>query len=131
MTGIDTNILVRYFVKDDPHQTRLAVTFLRGRTPSDPGWVSLTALAELAWVLAYSYKRKRTEILQVIEMLLLSEDIVVESERIAMQALTIFRNGKADFPDCLICMLAKGAGCDRVFTFDRMSARDAGMELLS
>jgi predicted nucleic-acid-binding protein len=131
MTGIDTNILVRYFIKDDPLQTPLAARFLRGRTPSGPGWVSLTVLAELAWVLSYSYKRKRAEILQVMDMLLASEDIVVEREQVAMQAVTIFRNGKADFPDCLIYALAKTAGCDRVLTFDRMSARDAGMELLS
>jgi predicted nucleic-acid-binding protein len=131
MIGIDTNILVRYFIKDDPYQTPLAVTFLRSRTRSDPGWVSLAVLAELAWVLASSYKRKRTEILQVIELLLASEDIVVEHERVAMQALTLFRNGKADFPDCLICAMAMSAGCGRVFTFDRIAARDAGMELLS
>jgi len=47
--GLDTNILVRYFVKDDPEQTRQAVNLIYALSPTEPGWVGLAALLELVW----------------------------------------------------------------------------------
>jgi predicted nucleic-acid-binding protein len=44
--------------------------------------------------------------------------------------LNLYRNTRADFADCLIAASAKAAGCSRTVTFDRIAARDAGMELI-
>jgi predicted nucleic-acid-binding protein len=46
-------------------------------------------------------------------------------------AVQRFRWGKAEFADCLIAASAQTAGCSRTLTFDRIAARDAGMELIS
>jgi len=56
MTGLDTNILVRFFVKDDLEQSRRAKELLRTLTPESPGFVSLVALAEMIWVLRSQYR---------------------------------------------------------------------------
>jgi predicted nucleic-acid-binding protein len=63
MMVVDANILVRYAVKDDPHQTRIATDFLK----QNECLVSRTVLLELAWVLAGAYKLSRDDILEWIQ----------------------------------------------------------------
>ncbi len=55
----------------------------------------------------------------------------MENDATVAQAVERFRTTQADFADCLIAASARAAGCGRVVTFDRIAARDAGMELLA
>lgn len=56
MTGLDTNVLVRYIVQDDPKQSKLATECIEQRCTSEsPGFVNLVVLCELTWVLARGY----------------------------------------------------------------------------
>lgn len=48
MIAVDTNVLVRYAVKDDPEHTAAATSFLR----QNRSFVHKTVLLELAWVLS-------------------------------------------------------------------------------
>ena len=60
MIGLDTNVLVRYVVQDDPRQSKAAGCLIEGRcTPDSPGYVSTVVLAEFAWGLrgAYEYEK--------------------------------------------------------------------------
>jgi len=50
MIGIDTNVLVRYLVRDDPAQTERATAVIEGRCSADvPDFVCHVVLAELVW----------------------------------------------------------------------------------
>jgi predicted nucleic-acid-binding protein len=131
LIGLDTNILVRYFVKDDPEQTRLAVELIHELSPDDPGWVGLSSLLELVWALTRIYRVQREHLVQILDTLLASKDIAMEQRETVREALRVYRMGKADFADCLIASSAKAAGCSRTMTFDRNAARNAGMELLA
>lgn len=131
MIGVDTNVLVRYFVRDDPHQTQAADELLDGLSPGKPGWLCLIVLAELVWALRFTYRFERAKIAGTIDALLRSQDVVLEQEEAVRQALSLFRNSKADFADCLISVSARAAGCSKTVTFDKIAARDAGMELLA
>ncbi|NJR13735.1 MAG: type II toxin-antitoxin system VapC family toxin [Phyllobacteriaceae bacterium] len=51
MIGIDTNVLLRLLVIDDPVQNALARTFFESRTIEDPAYVSAITLAEPSWSL--------------------------------------------------------------------------------
>ena len=44
--------------------------------------------------------------------------------------MQFYRSGNTEFSDCLIAASARAAGCSRTVTFDRIAARDAGMELV-
>lgn len=131
MIGIDTNILVRFVVKDDPTQTPAAVRMIHGLSPEEPGWISLLVLSELAWTLRRVYKLDRTAIAGVLEKLLISKDTVLEQRDVVRQALLVYQSSKADFADCVIAVTANLAGCSRMVTFDEVAARDLGMELLA
>lgn len=130
MTALDTNILVRYFVKDDPQETRLATNIVGSLSLTEPGWIGVVVLAEVVWTLKRIYHFSRAGITRIVEVLLSSEEIVIEQEVAVRDAFALYRNCRADFADCLIAASAKAAGCARTVTFDRIAARDAGMELV-
>ena len=131
MTGIDTNVLVRFIVRDDPSQTALATAFINSLTVESPGFISLVVLAELYWVLNHSYKSSRTGISRTMETLLLSSELFVEDAELVQEALTMYQYTNADFDDCLIAKCAYQSGCQEVVTFDRKAARGIGLRLLA
>jgi predicted nucleic-acid-binding protein len=130
MIGIDTNILLRYFVKDDPIQTAIAVRTIHNLSPEEPGWISILVLAELTWTLRRTFKLDRAAIAGVVRKLLDSADVVLEQGEILHQALNLYTTTKADFADCVIAVSARSAGCSAVATLDEVAARDVGMLLV-
>jgi predicted nucleic-acid-binding protein len=131
MIGLDTNIFVRYFIKDDPEQTRLAVNLIFSLSASEPGWVGLAIFMELDWVLNHILKVKKDRVVEIFDTLLVSRELVVENMETVREALQLYRSHNTDFSDCLIAASARAAGCARTVTFDRVAARDAGMELIA
>jgi predicted nucleic-acid-binding protein len=129
--GLDTNVLVRYLVEDDEAQTRAAKEVMNGLSASNPGWVSLVVLAELVWSLKKTYKLSKDGIVNVVEGLLASKDLLIEASEKVQYALLLHRNSRAGFADCLLWVNARDAGCQKVVTFDRVAARDLGMELIA
>jgi predicted nucleic-acid-binding protein len=130
VTGLDTNILVRFFAQDDRLQSARADEIMGSLTAENPGWVGLATILELVWVLGSKNRFDQNTIAKTVDQLLTREDILVEQAEVVRSALRLFRKGKADFADCLIVLSARVAGCSRTVTFDRRAARDAGMELL-
>ncbi|HUB50899.1 MAG TPA: type II toxin-antitoxin system VapC family toxin [Terracidiphilus sp.] len=130
MIGIDTNILIRYFVKDDPVQTPLAVRTIYSLSGAEPGWISLLVLAELTWSLRRLFKLDRSAIATVVRKLLDSQDIILEQDQIVRQALGLYASTKADLTDCILSVSARLAGCRTVATLDEVAARDLGMHLI-
>ena len=128
MIGLDTNVLVRYLVKDHPSQAQASKQVIDALSPSEPGWITLVVLAELVWTLKKTYQSQKDRIIVVIEGLLASKDVVVEAGEKIELALLLYRNSRAGFSDCLLAVSAKAAGCQKVVTFDRIAARDLGME---
>ena len=88
MIGFDTNVIVRYLTQDDPVQSPKATDLIeRGLTEEEPGFVSVVAMAETAWVLERVYGRTAEEIAAVIERMLEVEVLVVESEQEVFTAM--------------------------------------------
>jgi|SRR5580698_9740326 predicted nucleic-acid-binding protein len=130
MIGIDTNVLIRFIVRDDEAQTSAAAALIDSLTPENPGFITLVSIAELYWVLDHSYKSTRDEIYTVFQSLLTSKEIIVEDAAIVHAALHLYSATNADFDDCLIAGCSRAAGCDLVLTFDKKAAKAIGMTLL-
>jgi predicted nucleic-acid-binding protein len=131
MIGLDTNVLVRYLVQDDPIQFRKAVELIEHRLDADEfGFVSVVAMAELAWVLERAYGFPDSEIGAAIERLLQADNLVVENEKEVFTAMVVLKEGRGSFADALIAALGVKAGCDHTLTFDRKALRLAGFEPL-
>jgi predicted nucleic-acid-binding protein len=130
MIGLDTNILVRFITQDHPAQSAAATRLVDSLSSDVPGYLSLVVIAELIWVLQFSYRFDKHEIERVIERLLRSKELILEKKDTVSQALTTFRTSRADFADCLIERCGRSAGCQHVVTFDKNAAA-SGMRLLS
>jgi predicted nucleic-acid-binding protein len=124
MIGLDTNVLLRYFLADDRAQNERAVRFVSSRcSTDDPGFVNRIALCEMVWVLTRSYKYGRAQIAQTVEALLVASDIVVEDRDAVWRALNNFENSGAGFTDLLMSEINRTEGCEATATFDRKAAR--------
>lgn len=130
MIGLDTNILVRYFIQDDPVQTRQAVNLVLALSQTEPGWIGMAVFMELDWVLNNVFKVKKDRVVEIFEFILASRELVVENMETVRGAMQFYRSGNTEFSDCLIAASARAAGCIRTVTFDRIAARDAGMVLV-
>ena len=124
MIGLDTNVLVRYIVEDDPAQAELSRLAIEDRCSDEaPGFVSLMVLCELVWVLQRAYNCTRNQVGEVVMNLLLTETLLIEHHDIAWQAYHDYNEGIADYADCLISRLNRDAGCATTFTFDKKAAK--------
>lgn len=131
MIGIDTNVLVRLFVKDNPQQTAAAVRFLMARSEDDPAFVSAVVLAELVWALDRTYKYAGAAIHEALAGLFESINIVIEREALMRTAVNLALERNADISDSIIAALASDAGAPKTATFDGSAARRIpSMELL-
>jgi predicted nucleic-acid-binding protein len=118
--GFDTNIIVRYVVRDDPQrQARADHLFDKEISKSNHGFVNAVVLAELVWVLERSYRFPRTEIATVIAELLGNEKIELEHSAQIEKALDVFLKTDADFADIVINFVNHARGCTTTLTFDR------------
>ncbi len=132
MTGLDTNVLVRFLVRDDAAQAKAAERFLREQcTTEEPGWVNRIVLCELVWVLDRAYGYSREHIAGVLERLLRTRQLAVEGFPHAWKALSAYRDAKGDFADSLLASTNREAGCGHTVTLDRHAARLEGMVLLT
>lgn len=124
MIGLDTNVLVRYIVQDDPEQAARAGALIEAQCSDEsPGFVSMLVLAELCWVLSKGYGYDRPVLEDVLTNLLTTTDLVVEQAADAWAALQDFKRGPADYTDYLIGRRGLGCGCKTTYTFDRKAAR--------
>ena len=131
MKGLDTNILVRHLVRDDPEQTRHAHRFITQElTRENPGFINRVVLAELVWVLQSGYEYPKAAIIEVLENVLRTSQFFIEDLAAARSALRLYQEKNADFADCLVGVLNHDSGCDRTVTFDRAAARLDEFELL-
>jgi predicted nucleic-acid-binding protein len=130
MIGLDTNVLVRYIAEDDALQSGAAGTIIESLSAESPGFVPLVVIAELVWVLQFSYRFTKHEVAEVVEKLLRSAELLIENAEIVAQALREFRTSRADFADCLVARCAHAAGCQHTVTFDKRAATAGGMRLI-
>jgi predicted nucleic-acid-binding protein len=130
MTGLDTNVLVRYLAQDDPVQSRKATEIIeRGLTEAQPGFISIVTMVETVWVLGRVYELSDKEVAGAVERILQADTLVVQNEQEVFSAMVALKTGRGSFADALIGELGKWAGCASTLTFDRRAARLSGFAL--
>jgi predicted nucleic-acid-binding protein len=131
MFGLDTNIVIRLLVDDDPEQRRAALRFGEGLGKDYNAFLSLVGLLELDWALRSRLRFTRKDVVIAIDKLLHTRGVLVEHHDLVLRALRSVDASNADFADALIACRSLEEGCEVVKTFDRKAARSVpGMELL-
>lgn len=132
MIAVDTNILLRYVVRDDPEQLEKAANFFRERTTEDPAYVSLIVVAEMIWVLRRLYRYSTEQVRAALLHLIETAELEFEEEQYLVRLLSRGAVVKFDLADHLITLSGAKAGCSHTVTFDKRAAKSVpGMELLA
>jgi predicted nucleic-acid-binding protein len=118
MIALDTNVIVRWILRDDEAQAVVAEGLL-----ATPCWIGITILLELGWVLLRRGQLPREVIFEALTLLISLPEVHVERAAEVRWALGRFRDG-ADLADVL--HLAATAKVDHFATFDRKLAKRAG-----
>lgn len=118
MIALDTNILVRFFTKDDPDQAAVV-----RKVMEEPRlWVAKTVVLELEWVLRYTYAYDRQRVLEALKLLIGYPRVEVEDHWNVLRAIRWYASGM-DFADAL--HLASSATAEQFASFDRQMAQSA------
>jgi predicted nucleic-acid-binding protein len=127
MLGIDTNVLVRFLLRDDEAQFQKANKLIQWEVTAGRGvLVSQLVLLETEWVLRSRYGFSKIQLLEVIASLLDTRDIQLEDEQSVEEAIYQWKEANADFADCLIAARHRRLGCSATATFDARAVKLPG-----
>ena len=132
MTGLDTNVLIRYIVQDDLAQAKLASLIIESTLSEEqPGYINLIVLCEVVWVLSFAYKFSKNDIIKILKQILITNCFEVEASHLVWNALNNFVAFSSDFSDCLIAELNKEHDIKTTLTFDKKAAKHSGFTLIA
>jgi predicted nucleic-acid-binding protein len=130
--GLDTNVILRTLISDDPQQADAARQFGAGFGKHYTGYITLISLLEIDWALRSHYGFAKKDVATAIGTLIRLRGVTVESHDLVVRALMQTEDANADFADALITARSLEAGCASIKTFDKKAASCVpGMELLA
>jgi predicted nucleic-acid-binding protein len=131
MKALDTNVLIRFLIEDDPQQAAIVHQLFRDAEQSGQAMrVTSLVLLESIWVLESVYQVSRSAILDTISELLALPVLEIEQQPAIRRFIESARTSSVDLSDALIGHCARGSGCEVVLTFDKEAARSELFERL-
>jgi predicted nucleic-acid-binding protein len=131
MAGLDTNLLVRWLLDDDEDQSaRVQRLFKVARSGRVTLFVPSSVALEFEWVLRSRYRFDKASVLQTFAALLETQELEFQVEAGLERALHMYRQGVAEFADCMHAGLCGAAGQSPLLTFDEKAARLSDVQLL-
>ncbi len=120
MIGLDTNILLRMWLNDDPAQNK-RIDVLLAEHGGAPGslLVSDVVLAEAVWTLKAAFEQDKAAQLLAVRSLLTEAAFGFEDREAVVQAAEMFERSGCGFSDCLIVAKQARLGCEFTATFDK------------
>lgn len=118
MLAVDTNIVVRYLVRDDTVQATRAAALIR----ENQVWIAKTVLLEAEWILRSVYHYSPARVTEALRVIVGLPTVLVEDALAVAKALDWSEEG-LDFADAL--HLASAGAADGFATFDRELAKQA------
>lgn len=122
MLGVDTNVLVRFLVRDDTEQYDLAARLI-ANSPNGGLFIDPIVIVELNWVLRRVYDYPRDDVLGVLHGLMDSKEFEIGERSTVLSAIDLATSTGADVSDGLIALLNEKMGCERTVTFDKKALR--------
>ncbi len=132
MIALDTNILVRFLVRDDEKQAQAVYArFKQAEVSREVLFVSALVVLETLWVLESAYEKSRLEILDAFDEMKSMPILEFEKTQAIQRWVDEGRTCNADLSDLLIAMMSQDYGCSGVITFDKKAAKYAFFRLLT
>jgi predicted nucleic-acid-binding protein len=122
LIALDTNVLARFYLNDEPRQAQIAARLLM----EEDVFIPKTVLLELEWVMRGAARVPPAGIARSMVHLLSLDNVRIEDEAVVRAALKAYAKG-VDFADALHA--AASAGTSRFVTFDSRLAKRAARAL--
>lgn len=116
--SVDTNVILRLMVRDDPRQTALAARELER---AEAVILSLVTLCEAAWVMERTYRFSRATIAENLRALLAVPS--VEYDRPEVEAGLAILDLGGDFADGVIARHGRSRRAEVFVSFDQKAIR--------
>ena len=126
MKGADTNLIVRFLVKDDANQAGKVKKLL------DEGeilFINNVVLSELYWVLIHVYNYSKNDFVIALDALLDMRNIRFSDHGVVSAALADYIHSNIGFVDCLIHRINKNQDLNSL-TFDQKVSTLEAMQLI-
>jgi len=124
MIAVDTNIIVRFLVRDDEKQADLARRRLKQTEENrERLLIPLLVVLETIWVLESAYDKTRAEILDAIRAMRQMPVFEFQANDVVERLLADGAEYSADLADNLIAHSAGALGCESGITFDKGAAK--------
>ena len=137
MKAVDTNVLIRFIMKDDEKQAQSVYQlFKQSEQNQQPLFVLLLVVLEVIWVLKSVYEIPNADIVQTFSDLLAMSVLSFESENVLENFIESTANTSfdlsdlSDLSDLLIANSAYSSDCESIFTFDKKASKFKYFELL-
>ena len=131
MIGLDTNVIVRFLVRDDEKQAQIVYhRFKQAERDRQRLCIPLVVALEMIWVLDSAYGMSRSNILKSIADLRQMPILEFEFDSVIERFHSSASKCKIDLADLLIAHAAGHAGCETMLTFDKHAARFSFFRLL-
>ena len=131
MKALDTNVLVRFLVKDNAEQAQQVYRlFKETENQQQRLFVPLLVVLETIWVLQAVYDVDDPDILAALNNLLMMPVLLFEATPVLHAFIGAAKGANYDLADLLIAQSARGLNCESVLTFDKKAARFSGFELI-
>ena len=131
MKALDTNVLIRFLVRDDEKQAQ-AVKKILVEVEKENGelFIPLSVTLEMLWVLSSVYEYPQEDIIRALETLLVTPVFKIEKHERISHLCRIAGKGDYDLADILIGLTSRDNGCDTTLTFDKKAVRSGLFTLI-
>lgn len=131
MIALDTNVIVRFLVRDDDKQAQIVLKRLKlAECNGESLFIPLIVVLETIWVLESAYKKSRSQILGAIEEMLRMQIFKFERDHVITQVLSDAKAEAFDLADLLVAYSARSSGCSACITFDKTATKHPLFQLL-
>jgi predicted nucleic acid-binding protein len=116
---LDTNILLRYFTKDDEDKARKALALLqRIERREERVETSLPVIFETVFTLQRYYRVARPRIKELLLPILRLRGLRLPSKNLCIAALDLYVQNNVSFADAFTAAYMKACGMTEVYSFD-------------
>jgi len=120
MIFLDTNIFLRYFLKENELVfRRLEKLFSEIILGNIIGVSNAMVIAEVVWVLSRSYKWNKEKICDNIEFILITPNIRFKDKAILVNAVNVYKEKNIGFIDAYNYSFMRANSIDEIYSFDR------------
>jgi len=119
MTFLDSNIILRYLINDDPRKAKRCDALLQNIAQGkEAAWTHALAIAEIIWVLTGTYRLPKERVIDALVSLLGMKDLLLEDKHRVLSALATYRSTSIDFIDAYHAQMMHDRGLTSIYSYD-------------